>query len=258
MSRAVGYRSRCRITRFPLEPKRPVVGCGYQGLVQKADERRQPFKRAEQRVVKARSRRKAGRMLAPGQKLLQFEVFRGRVLLCKPSGYTLEPGAAELAEAPAKHRRLYDRAQPSSVVRHVFPNPIELTRFWGVDAAADQHMVGVHVEIQASSTMLGQRSMRKDRGDMCFERCLVGREPGVAIDPVHRELRRGYEIGREPGEIESQLVDDLNHRRAHVCVVVGLSSAEPVAVIVALERAQELQCRVVKSRSRHGRCIVER
>src|SRR5205823_13652479 len=70
---------------------------------------------------------------------------------------------------------------------------------------------------------------------------LVVAEPGVAVDAEERLLPRGVELGGDGAEVLRQLLDDLDHRAADVRLVLIFPGAEPLAIVVALERSEERQ-----------------
>ena len=89
---------------------------------------------------------------------------------------------------------------------------------------------------------------------LVLSRRLVFAEPRVAVDAIERRLRRRDELRRDSWQVLGQLLDDREHRRPYVLFVVVLAAPEPLAIVVALERAQELQ-RLLGEPGRHRSMI---
>src|SRR5262245_41601658 len=83
---------------------------------------------------------------------------------------------------------------------------------------------------------------RKPRGHMRFQWRLVLAESRVSVNPVHRFLRRGDELGREATKVRRELRDHVHHRPADALVVMILPRLEPLAVVVAFKRTKEANC----------------
>ena len=79
------------------------------------------------------------------------------------------------------------------------------------------------------------------RRHMALERRLVGAEAGIAVDPVQRDARIRDQLRRETRQIHGKSRQQLHHGPVHVLLVLRLAEAEPVAVVVASERAQKRQ-----------------
>ena len=94
---------------------------------------------------------------------------------------------------------------------------------------------------------MGSPRVGNDRRDVRLVRRLVLGEARVAVDAIHRHLRARDELGRERAEIDRQPLHDRGHRLADVRLVVVAVGVEPLAPIVALERAQKPEgfCREV-------------
>ncbi len=76
-------------------------------------------------------------------------------------------------------------------------------------------------------------------GDVRLERCLVVAEACVAVDAIQRDARIRHELGREPRKVAGKAPEQLDHRPADVLLVVVFAGAEPFAVVVAFQGAQE-------------------
>ena len=92
----------------------------------------------------------------------------------------------------------------------------------------------------------------KVRGDIRLERTLVVAEPRIAIDAEHGHARIGDEVRRKRREIARKLAEQHDHRAADVLLVLRLARAEPLAIVVPLERPQERE-RLPRERRRE-RC----
>ena len=112
-------------------------------------------------------------MLAPGEKLLQFEVLGGRVVFREATWYALETLTTYCTETTIEHRTFDDRAQSFMVHGDVLSEMVELPRFRSIDTASYEDFVRGHMKIEACSSVFGQRSMWKHSRNVCLERRLV-------------------------------------------------------------------------------------
>src|SRR6185369_1978068 len=64
----------------------------------------------------------------------------------------------------------------------------------------------------------------------------------------HRDLRARHQLGREVAEVLREPLDHRGHRRTNVLLVVVAVRVEPLAPVVALERAQKPEGLVAESR----------
>jgi hypothetical protein len=81
----------------------------------------------------------------------------------------------------------------------------------------------------------------KPRRDVGLQRRLVVAEARVAVDAVQRRLRRRHQLRRERAEIARELLDECDHRRADDGLEAIPPRSEPLAIVVAFQRAQEAQ-----------------
>src|SRR5258705_6587060 len=89
-----------------------------------------------------------------------------------------------------------------------------------------------------------------------LQRALVGAEPGVAVDAEQRDAWIRHEIGSERREVPRQLTEQRDHRTADMLLVVRLPRAEPLAVVVPLQRAQERERLLRERRSHYARTCL--
>lgn len=124
-----------------------------------------------------------------------------------------------------------------------------------VDAGGDDDLVGPDVEVEAPAGGLLEPGAGPPCPLMRLVGALVGGEADVAVDAEGGLLRGLHIVG---GEAQHGLVDGGDNGEGgglDLLLVDGLSRVEPVAVVVALESAKELQGfgRVVRG----GRCHDE-
>jgi hypothetical protein len=77
------------------------------------------------------------------------------------------------------------------------------------------------------------------RGDLRLQRPLVVAETRVAIDAEQGDAWIRHEVRSKRRQIARQLGEERDHRVADVLLVISFARAEPFAIVVPLERAQE-------------------
>src|SRR5262249_21161429 len=123
-------------------------------LVEKPGERHDLAKHRHDGGVELRARREAAGQLTPRDELPKLEILGSLVVSRVSAGHALQALAADDAHAPAKRRRLDDRAEAPDVRRDVLAQRDELRGLRRVDAAADPNLVGRDVEVQARALVL--------------------------------------------------------------------------------------------------------
>src|SRR5438270_1050131 len=80
---------------------------------------------------------------------------------------------------------------------------------------------------------------RKDSGDVRLVRRFIGREACITINAVHGFFRRRYIVRGKPGQLFIQSSHHLQHGGLDQRFVFFFAWPEPLAAIVALERAEK-------------------
>jgi len=109
------------------------------------------------------------------------------------------------------------------------------------DARGNGDLGGVETEVEACAGGLGHAGPAPPGGEVGFVGELVGAEAGVAKDAEHDFMRRADELRGEVGEGVVDLFDEVEHGGFELLFVEGLALVEPLAVVVLLETAEELQ-----------------
>ena len=94
-------------------------------------------------------------MLAPGEKLLQFEVLGSRMVLCEATWHALETLTAYCTKTTTEHWTFDNRAQSFMVHGDMLSEAVELPRLRSIDAASYEDFVRGHLKIEACSSMFG-------------------------------------------------------------------------------------------------------
>lgn len=150
-----------------------------------------------------------------------------------------QPFAVERSDVLPERGAAHEPVQARMGGRNVFANGPQLGCLGHVEPAADPDPFRGHLEIQTGAAIAAERLRRKMRGDVGLERRLVRAEARVAIDAVKGDFRIGHEVRRERRKIAGEPIEQLDHRPANVPRVVLFPVAEPLAVVVALERPEE-------------------
>src|SRR4029453_4254952 len=108
-----------------------------------------------------------------------------------------------------------------------------------VHPAANPHPAPCYFHLQSRALMLRQTTARKHSRHVCLQRRFVLRESRVSVDSIERDLWVGDEIGRESFEVVCQPLDQRDHWLSQERVVPLLTSLEPLAVFISLERTQK-------------------
>src|SRR5690606_1111740 len=100
--------------------------------------------------------------------------------------------------------------------------------------------IGVRADVarESGDGETGKPPRPEGRRDVRLQRTLVFAEARVTVDAVER-IARGDEVGGEVPEVPGQPVDDRQHRRPDVPLVIVLPGPEPLAVVVARETPEK-------------------
>ena len=198
--------------------------------------------------VKPRAAGEGRRKLASADELAVLEVLGGGVILWEAARHALEPLALEPPEATPERGRLDDRAQPLAVRRHVLADRLELRGVGRVQSPAGPHPLRRDLEIEAGAAMSLHAAPREHGRNLGLQRRLICGKPRVPVDAERRHLRRGDQLGCERFEVLAEPFDDLHERGADDELVAILARLEPLAIVIALQRAQERQRRCRETR----------
>src|SRR5215207_4279130 len=108
------------------------------------------------------------------------------------------------------------------------------------DTRAEKDALQLQMQVQAGRLGLGGTGVAEVDPDMRLVRRLVLREPGVAID-AKQGLPVGDEVRRDLWKAVADVLDEGQRRLLDVLLVAALVGLEPVALIVGLQVAEELE-----------------
>ncbi len=115
----------------------------------------------------------------------------------------------------------------------------QLVSFRRIDAAERQKLVGREMHVEDCTLALDRGVTGKNRGYVRFIGRLVFGKTRVAINAVHRLLRRRDITRRKARQLFVDARDQLQHRELDQRFILLLARIEPLAPVVALELAQE-------------------
>ncbi len=125
------------------------------------------------------------------------------------------------------------------------------------DAGADEDLAGLEVEVEARGVGVLARLVAELDAGVGLVGALVLGEAHVAVDAEERAADRpriGVEVGADLGQARPEIADELLRRMAQLLLVALLVGLEPLAVVVGLEVAQELEeLRAEVGSGGHGR-----
>jgi hypothetical protein len=206
--------------------------------------------RRQERGIETFFGREIGGELAAGEKLPVLQIVGGGVIRREPSRYPRQSITFERGHVAGERLLLDDALDLGPRLGDVLADAQQLRRLRRIHAAAHPHPGRRDLEVETCAFMPRETAARKDRGGVRLERCFVGAEARVAVDAIEGRFRRRHEIGRHPLEVAGELFDHREQRLPYVRLVVVFSRLEPLAIVIAFQRAQELQ-RVIREPGGH-------
>jgi hypothetical protein len=163
-------------------------------------------------------------------------VVRGEAL-----GGAGEGASVEVGEEGAEFFVGEEAAELGVVSDDVAAEGEELVAVGHEDAGGEDDLGGVELEVEAGAGGLGHAGVRPPGGDVGLVRALVGGEANVAVDAEHGLVRGTDMGGGDVEEVVVEAVDEGEQRGLERALVDGLAGVEPVAGVVLLEAAEELE-----------------
>jgi len=218
--------------------------------IEELDQRCHRCEHLEELGIKAAARGERRFVLARAEELLELQVVRGWMILGIAKRHAGQSIARQFADRSRECRCRHHRVKTARMGRgNLRANVVQIGGRRHVHAAAHPHPTRRNLEVEAGAFALRHAAQRKARRDVRLVRRLVAAEARVAVDTKQRDLWIGDQLRREPSQVDRELLEQRDHRCAHVRLVFVLARLEPLTPVVALERAQKREC---LSRKRRG------